>query len=236
MTQIKFSIIIPAYNEEKRILPTLKSYYDFFKKSLDEKFEMIIVPNNCSDNTSAVVNNFAKGKKEVQVFEVSFYSGKGGAVMKGFSLARGEFVGFTDADGSTDAENFYNLYKEVQGLDGVIGSRRIKGAVVNPKRGWSESLSSWVFSRLTSLFFNWNYEDTQCGAKIFTWNTVQVLISQVKEVGWIFDVDILNVCRKNDFKIKEIPIHWHDCRGSKLIFKDKITSLFQLIRYWWKSK
>ena len=104
---MKLSIIIPAYNEEKRIKKTLEEYYNFFKKKFKKDFEIIIIPNNCKDKTLRVSEEFKKNKSEIRTFEINHYSGKGGAVMKGFELARGDYIGFTDADNSTTPENFF---------------------------------------------------------------------------------------------------------------------------------
>jgi len=98
---MKLSIIIPAYNEEKRILSPLNSFYNFFNKKLGKEFEVIVVPNNCKDNTLNVVKDFAKDKKNIVIFNINKYSGKGGAVIQGFKLAKGDLIGFVDADEST---------------------------------------------------------------------------------------------------------------------------------------
>ena len=100
------SIIFPAYNESNRILPVLENYYLFFKDKLKNDFEMIIIPNNCSDNTAEIVKKFSYNKSEVSFFEIKGYSGKGGAVMKGFDLAKGNLIGFVDSDRSTSPKNF----------------------------------------------------------------------------------------------------------------------------------
>ena len=81
---MKTVVIIPAYNEEKRILRTLEPYYAFFKKKLKNDFELVIVPNNCNDKTLEVAQNFAKGKKQIEILNISEKVGKGGAVITGF--------------------------------------------------------------------------------------------------------------------------------------------------------
>jgi len=231
---MKLSIVIPAYNEEKRILPTLEDYHSFFQKKLKDNFEIIVVPNNCSDKTFEVVKDFVDNKKQIRVFNLPNYSGKGGAVLKGFELARGDLIGFADADDSVDAENFYKLYKNINCYDGIIASRKIKGAKIFPKRSFFQEFSSNVFSKIANVLINLEFKDTQCGGKIFTKKTVNILADNYSEVGWIFDVDILCICKNNRLKIKEFPINWHDATGSVLTFKDKIVSLFELLRYRFK--
>ena len=79
---MKLSLIFPAYNEGKRILPVLKNYYSFLRDELKTDFEIIVIPNNCSDDTKNVVEEFCSNKNGVRFFEIKGYSGKGGAVMK----------------------------------------------------------------------------------------------------------------------------------------------------------
>ncbi len=232
---MKLSIIFPAYNEEKRILPVLNNYYEFFNKKLKNNFEIIIIPNNCSDKTKDASENFAKNKKNIFVNNIPHYVGKGGAVIKGFKIARGEFIGFVDADESTIPEEFYKVFIAAQKFDGAIASRRATGSRVYPKRTLFKELSSWTFSLTTRILFGFKYKDTQCGAKIFKKHTANFLIENLSEFGWIFDVDLLYLCKKNKYKIKEIPITWRDSEGSKLIFSHQINSMLKLFKYWLKS-
>jgi glycosyltransferase involved in cell wall biosynthesis len=152
---MKLSLIIPAYNEEKRIPRTLKLYYDFFKNQLSDDFEFIVVINNSKDNTLNVVNEFSKNKKNIRIANFPFYTGKGGAVIKGFKLARGDFVGFVDADNSITPENFYKIFDIIKNnrAHGVIASRAIKGAVVYPRRKGSSVIASFVFNKLANILF-----------------------------------------------------------------------------------
>ena len=228
---MELSIVIPAYNEEKRILKTLEEYYSFFKKEFKGDFEIIVIPNNCNDKTLETVKNFSKNRKNIRTFNIPYYVGKGGAVMKGFELANGNFIGFIDADNSTDSENFFKLYKNIGDFDGIIASRKIKGAIINPPRRFSQNVSSFIFNKFVRILFNLRYYDTQCGAKLFSREVAKFLVKNVSEKGWAFDVDILNLCKKNNFKIKEHPIFWRDSEGSKLTIVDSLNSVIKLIKY-----
>jgi glycosyltransferase involved in cell wall biosynthesis len=227
---MKISIIIPAYNEGKRITPTLVSYYNFFKKKFNTDFEIIVVPNNCSDDTLEITEKFSKDKEQIRILNIEGYSGKGGAVIMGFKLARGDYVGFTDADNSTDPENFYKLYENKGDYVGIIASRKIKGASMVPKRKFKQNFSSFLFNRAVRALFGLKYKDTQCGAKLFTKDILGLLIQNFSETGWIFDVDFLHICKKNNLKILEQPITWKDAEGSKLTLKDGVSSFLALMK------
>jgi dolichol-phosphate mannosyltransferase len=228
---MKLSIVIPAYNEEKRILPTLEDYYTFFKEKLKDSFEIIIIPNNCDDKTLEVVDSFSNDKKEISIFEIKGYSGKGGAVLKGFELAKGDFIGFSDADGSTNAEQFSLLYDNLFSSEGIIGSRRMKNSQVVPKRSLMDRCNSFIFNFLEKIFVGLNFKDTQCGAKIFNKSLIKTFLNKSKEKGWIFDLDLLYLSKMNGGRIKEFPISWTDKEGTKLKFKDKVRSFFEVIKY-----
>lgn len=228
---MKLSIIIPAYNEERRMLPTLNEYYNFYNKKLKQDFEIIIISNNCKDRTFEVAKDFSKGKNQVKVFNIPGYSGKGGAVMKGFELAKGDYIGFIDADNSTNIENFHKLFEMRHNFDGIIASRKINGAIIYPPRRLNQEFSSFLFNRVVRILLNIKFYDTQCGAKLFRKDVAKFLSENYTEIGWIFDVDLLYLCKKKNFKILEYPIFWKDCYGSHLTFVDGINSVLKLFRY-----
>lgn len=228
---MKLSLIIPAYNEEENIAETLKKHSQFLKKKLKENYEIIIVPNNCKDNTVKIAQEFANKNKSTKVINIFGYVGKGAAVMKGFSIAKGDYIGFVDADRSTSPENFFKLYENKRNFDGIIASRRKKGALIIPKRKLNKTLQSYLFNKIVNLLFDLNFKDTQCGAKLFKKNTVDFLVKNYTETGWIFDVDLLYLCKKNNLKILEVPINWIEVKTSTLTFKDGLISVLKLFKH-----
>jgi len=231
---MKLSIVIPAYNEENRIIEPLSEYYEFFSKKMPNDFEIIIIPNNCKDNTLEVVSNFAKTRKNIKVHNIPYYVGKGGAVMQGFKLAKGDLIGFIDADKSTDSKNFFKIVGNIGNADGIIASRKIKGAKIVPKRNLEQNFSSFLFNKVTNILFNLKFKDTQCGAKLFKKETVKFLTKKSTEDGWGFDVDLLYLCKKKNLKIKEHPITWTDADGSHITILDGIKAVAKLFSYRFK--
>jgi len=231
---MNLSIVIPAYNEERRILPVLEDYYLFFREKLKDDFEIIIIPNNCSDSTVEIVKNFCYNKEEVSFFEIKGYSGKGGAVMKGFELAEGDLIGFVDADKSTSPNEFFKLYSNIKNNHGIIGSRKIGGAKIIPKRSFSRKFSSFCFSFIVKILFNFKYKDTQCGVKIFKKEVAKYFAKNLKEKGWIFDINLLHLAKKKNMKIKEFPIFWRDDDGSHISAFDGIKSVLRVLKYKFK--
>lgn len=218
---MKISIVIPAYNEESRIGKTLEEYSDFFeKKHKSDKidYEILIVINNTKDHTEEEVKKCKIKNKRIQYINLA-KGGKGYAVIEGFknSLGTGnDILGFVDADMSTSPQEFYKLLDAINGYDGAIASRYIKGAIVKPK----QSLSRIIISRagnfiIRSLFFL-PFRDTQCGAKIFKREAIKKIISEVLISQWAFDVELLYKMKKNSLRIIEVPTLWSDKEDSKL--------------------
>ncbi len=232
--EIELSLIMPAYNEEKRIIPVLKNYYNHLKNRFKENFEIIVVPNNCSDKTSKIVKLFSQNKEDIIVHNIPYYVGKGGAVMKGFSIAKGRHIGFVDADKSTSPIEFLKLHDTLtnNNAHGVIASRRVKGAIIYPKRSAFKELSSIIFNLKTRFLFNLNFNDTQCGAKLFKKDVAKFLVDRHSEKGWIFDVDLLYICNKYKMKILEQPIYWKDhAQESKMTLLEGIKAMLNLWTY-----
>src|SRR3989344_986048 len=134
----KICIIIPAYNEERRIGKTLEYYSNYFnnlfkKEKLD--YEILVVINNTTDRTEEVVKKLAERNKRVLYLNLK-PGGKGFAVIEGFKDAlkrENDLIGFVDADMATSPEEYWKLIKNIGNYDGIIASRYVKGAIIDPK-------------------------------------------------------------------------------------------------------
>jgi len=214
------NIVIPAHNEEKRISPTLEAYGKFFlEKEVIEglKTEILVVINNSSDNTLNIVHNFSKKFKNIKYINLEL-GGKGFAIISGFKESLNEenkYLGFVDADMATSPESFYDLYKNIGGYGGIIASRWKKGAKVK-SRTFDKQVRSKAFNILVRSLFLFSYQDTQCGAKLFRKDVVSKIIDHLEMTEWAFDVNLLYLCKKYKFSIKEHPTIWVDKDGSKI--------------------
>jgi glycosyltransferase involved in cell wall biosynthesis len=201
------SIVIPAYNEEKRISETLEKYLCFYNHN--DSAEFIIVLNGCQDNTLGIVSSFKKKyPAKIQIIEIK-EAGKGRAVRKGFQMANGELIGFVDADGATDPDEFGKLVKNINGFDGAIASRWKRGSeVIN--RNFFRKIVSLCFVLLVRLIVWLPFLDTQCGAKVFKKEVIDTILQKLKVNDMAFDVEVLYQCKIFNFKIKEVPSRWVD--------------------------
>lgn len=205
------SIVIPAYNEEKRITETLEKYLCFY---CHHSVELIIVLNGCTDNTLGMVEPFIKKyPSRVKFKNIKQAIGKGGAVREGFKMAQSEFIGFLDADGSTCPEEFNKLIEKSKGFDGAIASRWKKGSKIVGASILREVVSiGFIF--LVKILFFMPFTDTQCGAKIFKKGVIAQVLPKLKVNNMAFDVELLYFIHRAGFRILEVSSVWVDNSSS----------------------
>ena len=224
-----YSIVIPAYNEEKNILNTLETYYRFFKKTA-KKFEIIVVCDGCYDQTPNIVKEFKKDKPEIKLLLFNKRLGKGGGIIEGFKFAKGDIVGFTDADSSTSAEEFGKIIKELDYYDCAIGSRGLKESKFLKEQPIKRRVLGWFFRQYVNCLFGLGIKDTQCGAKIFKKSAIKDILSDMKITGFAFDVEILYRFKKMGYKIKEVGIKWTNQIDSKVKFRHIFEMFWSLLK------
>ena len=227
----KITIIIPAYNEEKRIAETLEEYGKFFtnlKKNKMFDSEILIVINNTNDRTEEIVRKYQKKYHIIKYLNFK-KGGKGFAITEGFKQAlkdkKNSLIGFVDADMATKPNAFYDLIINIANYDGIIASRYIPDSKVYPKQNFNRILVSRVFNFLIRCLFLMNYVDTQCGAKIFRREALEKVISSLGITRWAYDVDLLYQMKRNNFQIKEFPTVWSDKAYSKINLKKSGTGM-----------
>lgn len=233
----KLCIVIPAYNEERRIAPTLEEYGNYFRERKKEKllddFEILVVLNACRDNTIGVVKNAEKNAKEIKHIEFK-RGGKGFAITDGFKYALKkdfDLIGYVDADMSTPPESFFDLVKNVDNASAVIANRWDKRSIVKTKQPILRQVMSRVFNFVVRSLFLINTRDTQCGAKLFKREVAENIVPKVGASEWSFDVDLLFYTRRGGYKIKSIPTIWEDKKESKInIKKTPVTMFLSVIR------
>jgi len=236
---MKISIIIPAYNEEGRIARTMRAYHQFFlEKQLSThlSFELLIVLNGCKDNTLGVVEK-VRDELTSNILIINLpQAGKGLAIKAGFADAltrKNDLIGFVDADMATAPQAFYDLVLKIGDVDGVIASRYMPGAKITPERPAYKRLGSRIiYEPYVWLLFGLSYYDYQCGAKLFKRLVIDKITPQLTVAQWAFDVELLYLCKKNKFIIKEIPTVWHDQADSKLTLRGGLRMFSALFKVW----
>ena len=235
MEKQKISIIIPAYNEEKRIGRTLEEYVRYFKDLKSKKlldFEIIVVINNTKDRTEEIVKKFSRKNKEIRYLNFK-RGGKGFAIIEGFkdTLNRdNDLIGFVDADMATPPEEFYKLIKNIGDFGGVIANRWDKRSNIS-KQTLLRRILSRGFNFIIKVLFLFPYQNTQCGAKLFKREIIEKVVSDIGSSEWSFDIDLLFHIKRKEGKIISIPTKWHDIEGSNInLVKTPIKMFLSVIR------
>lgn len=205
---VRYSVIIPAYNEEKNIGRALQETKRVFD-GLGAPYEILVIDDGSSDRTADECGEW------VRVIRHARNQGKGAAVRTGVAAAQGEYMLFLDADLATHPQEFVQCIPLLANNDIVIGSRRVRGAMVAAAQPWHRVLAGRLFNAIIRRGLDVPFEDTQCGFKAFS-ARVKPLFSGLQTSGWVFDVEILARARREGMKIAEIPVEWRDSGSSKL--------------------
>lgn len=213
---MKLSIVVPAYNEERRIRPFLETYLPYFQNKYGGGFECIVVVNGSVDATADIARSFAERWEALKVLVEPRPIGKGGALMMGMEEAAGDFVGYVDADAATPPAAFDRLMDGMAGAGAVIASRWMKGSEVSPRQPLARRIASRAFNALVRLLFGLRITDTQCGAKLLRREALEEIRPRLGVTRWAFDVDLLFQLRRAGYRIAEVPTVWHDVSGSQL--------------------
>ncbi len=227
---MQLSIIIPAYNEEQRLRPALEEYLRFFLPRYGDRVELLIVVNGSTDRTEQVAREIANGDPRIRVIVEPKRVGKGGAVRLGFEAARGDLIGFVDADGSTPPAAFLDLVEHIGDAGAIIASRWHPDSKITPQP-LSRRIASRIFNGWVRLMFKLPITDTQCGAKVFTAPAIREVLPHLGTTQWAFDVDLLFQLRRAGYRITEIATVWNDKAGSRLhVFTASMEMFAALIR------
>jgi len=227
-------LLMPAYNEERRIEPVLRDYAQFFAKNYSGKFQLVVVLNGCTDNTLGVVQKVGAEFPSVRPLEFKRPIGKGGALIEGFKLAaQGELTGYVDADGATPPRAFLELVEHIAGADCVVGSRWLPESVIHQAQADSRRFASRAFHFIVQVLFWLNIHDTQCGAKVMKREVVEKVHDNLRIADMAFDINLLVAVKRAGFRIREVPTEWTDKAGSKVtssLFRSSLTMFLSVVR------
>lgn len=226
----KLSVVIPAYNEAKRIGDTLVETHKFLKdKGYD--FEILVVVDGAKDNTAEVVRNLETAVPEIRLINNPENHGKGYVVKQGMLEAKGDIRLFMDADGSTKVDHIVSFLPFFEkGYDVVVGSRRIAGANIAVHQGFIRDFLGGVFRLIVHILVPVGVTDSQCGFKAFTAAASEQIFPRQTIHRWAFDVEILAIARKLQLKIDEAPVTWVNDGASTVKFSGMVQMLFEVLQ------
>ena len=234
MSDPSLLLLVPAYNEERRIEPVLRDYAAFFQARYSGKFQLVVVLNGCVDNTLGIVQKVAVEFPAVRALEFQAPIGKGGALIEGLKLAaQGELIGYVDADGATPPHAFLELVEKMSEADCVVGSRWLPDSVIHQAQAGSRRFASRVFHFIVQVLFQLNIHDTQCGAKVMRREVIEKIHPFLRIADMAFDINLLVAIKRAGFRIREVPTEWTDKAGSKVtssLFRSSFTMFLSVVR------
>jgi glycosyltransferase involved in cell wall biosynthesis len=231
------SIIIPAYNEEKRLPQSLKTVLNFLDAQ-DFEAEVIVVDNGSVDSTADIVKDLSKENQNLKLYQEQI-AGKGLAVRRGMLESTGEFRFICDADLAMPIEEVLRfLPPEQMNYDIAIGSREAPGAVRYDEPSYRHFIGR-VFNNIVRIMAVPGFMDTQCGFKCFRGEIADDLFKVQLLDGWTFDVEVLFIAQRRGYRIVEVPINWYYFPGSRIhVVRDSINmflDLFKIRINWMKN-
>jgi dolichyl-phosphate beta-glucosyltransferase len=203
-----YSIVIPAYNEGKRLGATLERILAYVHRQ-GWDVEVIVVNDGSKDNTAEIVAAFAARDSKVRLVENPGNRGKGFSVRHGILSAHGDIVVFSDADLSAPIEEMPKLLGAISaGADLAIGSRWLRAELQTQRQSLHRQLFGRIFNLLLRIVLGLRFKDTQCGFKAFTRQAAQAILPLQQIERWGFDPEILFLARKFGFRVEEVPVLW----------------------------
>lgn len=233
-TKPYLSVVIPAYNEVRRLPLTLIDV-DRHLSGWKYPYEIVVVNDGSTDDTEDVAKRFVKLIPNLRVVSYELNQGKGNAVKVGMLEAKGKFRLLMDADNSTSVDQFKNMIPFFEeGYAVVIGSRAHKDSKLTPPQG----IVRQILGKAGNLFIQalvlpgiW---DTQCGFKAFTAEATEKIFPLQRIKRWGFDIEILALARRLGYKIKEIPVVWINDPDSKVGPSAYLQTLIETVKIrWW---
>lgn len=231
------SVVIPAKNEELRLPQFLQTLIAYCQASRLH-YEIIVVDDGSTDKTAQGVFAFQQSFPGLTLLSLGRNYGKGYAVKQGLLASHGDIALFMDADGSTPADEIEKNLKYFQeGYDIVIGSRVLQSSTSQVKTLLYRKSMGWIFNFFVSTFLIKGIKDTQCGFKMYRHPIIRPLWGNIRLDGFGFDLEVIFLAQRMNYKIKEVAVNWKHVEHSKVnLIKDSwrmLVNIFQ-IRSWYR--
>jgi glycosyltransferase involved in cell wall biosynthesis len=233
---LRYSIVIPAYNEGERIGATLDKVLAHLEQQKWEA-EVLVVDDGSTDSTADLVRRYAAQHPQLRLLQNPGNRGKGYSVRHGMLEATGDRLLFTDADLSAPISEAPKLFARLEaGADLAIGSRWLDPALQTERQPLYRQLFGRIFNLLLRLILGLRFRDTQCGFKAFTRRAAQLIFSRQRIERWGFDPELLFLAARLGLKVEEVPVEWaNDPRTKIRPLRDGARIFSEMLRIRWYS-
>ncbi len=232
---IELSIIIPSFNEEKRLPATLERIASYIKSS-GRRTEVIVVDDGSTDRTAEVAGTYSGRVENLRVISNGRNRGKGYSVKHGATEAQGEIVLFTDADLSAPIEEADKLLETMGEHDVAIGSRAVNRALIEVHESKFREFAGIVFNKIVRIILRLPFVDTQCGFKAFRREKCKILFEQQTIERFGFDPELLYLARHHGLKTVEVAVRWAHSPATKInMWRDSLQMFLDVVVIRWNA-
>jgi glycosyltransferase involved in cell wall biosynthesis len=227
--------VIPAYNEEKRLPPTLAAVLGYIEASPFSDAEIVVVDDGSRDQTAEVIEALGRQTSRLRLLRNPGNRGKGYSVRNGMLEARGEWILFSDADLSAPIEELAKLidYAKAKNAQIAIGSRALDRSLIGIHQSRWREVSGIVFNVVMRALTGLPFADTQCGFKLYHREAARIVFSRQRLEGFGFDVEDLYIARVKGVPTVEVPVRWDNVEGTKVGFLHGARSFSDLLLVRW---
>jgi dolichyl-phosphate beta-glucosyltransferase len=231
------SIVIPAYNEERRLPSSLDAILAWVRQGQYREAEIVVVDDGSRDGTAAVVRSYSERHPVVRLVSNPGNRGKGYSVRHGMLDAKLEWRLFTDADLSAPIEELAKLFDAVErtGARIAIGSRGMDSSLIGVRQPLAREYAGRLFNTVMRVITGLPYTDTQCGFKLYHADAAQAVFSRQQLDGFGFDVEDLVIAKSLGIKAVEVPVRWSNVEGTKVSLAQGLNSFMDPVRIRWKE-
>jgi len=231
----ELSIIIPAFNEERRLPPTFEKIAAWLGAQR-LSCEILVVDDGSADGTARVTTEFAARFPDVRLVSNEGNRGKGYSVRRGMLEARGRIGLFTDADLSAPIEEAGKLLAALESADVAFGSRALNRKLISVHQSPFREVAGIIFNKFVQLVLWIPFVDTQCGFKAFRMETSRIIFEQQRVERFGFDPELLYLARHHGLRAVEIPVRWaHDPHTKVNVYRDSVLMFLDLFAIRWNS-
>lgn len=233
---VHLSIVVPAYNEERRLPASLQKIFDYLATKPFAS-EVIVVDDGSRDSTPQILDQWRERYPQLRVVRHERNLGKGASVRSGMLAARGRYALFTDADLSTPIAEADKLLRAMEdGADVAFGSRALDRSLIQVHESAFRELAGRIFNLLVRLFTGLHFADTQCGFKAFARERTRPIFEQQHIVDFGFDPEILYLAQRRKLALREIPVIWSHSADTRVhLFRDSWRMFVALVRIRWNA-
>ena len=230
---MELSIVIPAYNKEKRIKKTIETILFYLEKH-QYSYEILVINDGSTDKTKEVALEFKNRK--IKCLDNLGNKGKGYSVKAGILAATKEWILFTDADLSTPIEELESFFRYSSDAEVIIGSRNLPMSQITVKQPFLRSSLGKIFPLFVRLLLLPKIYDSQCGFKLYKKETAKKIVEKQTIDGFCFDAEHLFLAKKLGYAIKEVPVSWANDERSKIrIVQDSLQMFFDVLKIRWND-